>query len=55
MATEERIAELIDALAWLTEMAEYAADNLDPEWATKNRGDLLNAIEQANSALTRQL
>jgi hypothetical protein len=43
--------ELREALEWLTEMAGYAVNNLDPEWARKNRGDLANAIERARTAL----
>lgn len=50
---DARIEKLTEALSWLAEMAGYAVDHVDAEWARKNRGDLINAIEQANAALAQ--
>ena len=49
--------DLIDALAWLREMAGCAIDHLDPEWARKggpgnsNILDLQSALTKADAAL----
>jgi hypothetical protein len=45
--------DLYDALRFLTEMAGYAIGNLDPEWARKNSGDLMRAIEDAETAMSK--
>lgn len=53
-AADSRGAELnevLDALAWLAEMAGYAHEHLDPEWRRTNGVDHASALGQANSVL----
>lgn len=47
--------ELRAALEWLTEMAGYAINHLEPEWARKNKAELAHALEQAHAALAAKM
>ena len=50
--------EVVEALEWITEMAGYAEDHLDPEWASyptghSNRRDYADALTQARNILAK--
>lgn len=52
---ETHLTELIEALAWLEEMASYAVRHLDPDWNARNGADVQDAIEKARQALQNTL